>query len=299
MGDPIEELKRCVVQPGSTFHDKLEERLTVVSLKNLPTGHKMLVEEEKMHLLGKWRIVRRLYCVSNDPMAFEGVGWIIDEDIDFCMVCSKQFGFFLYRHHCRCCGNLVCDPCSPDRVVIQELKELGEQRVCLQCYYGQEVVYASRDGPERPELDHPQPQMQTTDNFDVVKGNTDPDARAKETSICDDIQQSKPFSSKSLLPTATVDPTPGVVLKTKTTHGKEKVFINLLHHPSVPHIDSGASDNEAPFTYIGATHTNTDKHGEDCIVVDTAINSEKFHAIDIDRVRKKAFQDEVHRVDLT
>ena len=39
--------------------------------------------------------------VDTDEVVFEGVGWIINDDIDECMVCAKPFGNFQWRHHCR------------------------------------------------------------------------------------------------------------------------------------------------------------------------------------------------------
>ena len=84
---------------------------------------------------GIQRTIHRLYARYEN--GFQGVGWIVDDDIDNCMVCNEEFGFFLRKHHCRSCGNIVCYACSPDEAVIEEMKELGEQRVCVQCFWGQ------------------------------------------------------------------------------------------------------------------------------------------------------------------
>jgi len=48
-----------------------------------------------------------------------------------------------YKHHCRSCGNIVCHSCSPDIAQIHELSGLGKQRVCKQCYWGQDPVYVT------------------------------------------------------------------------------------------------------------------------------------------------------------
>jgi hypothetical protein len=90
---------------------------------------------------GVSRTINRMYAVYEN--GFQGVGWIVDDDIDNCMVCNSEFGFFLRKHHCRSCGNIVCYSCSPDSVVIEEMVAMGEQRVCVQCYWGQYPVYAS------------------------------------------------------------------------------------------------------------------------------------------------------------
>ncbi len=84
---------------------------------------------------GVARKVHRLYAQQKN--GFSGVGWIIDDDILGCMICSKEFGFFFRKHHCRSCGDLVCYNCSPETAVIHEMPEMGLQRVCVQCYWGQ------------------------------------------------------------------------------------------------------------------------------------------------------------------
>jgi hypothetical protein len=41
--------------------------------------------------------------------------WIGDDEFPGCMVCDEEFWLFRRRHHCRACGWLVCDACSPQR----------------------------------------------------------------------------------------------------------------------------------------------------------------------------------------
>jgi hypothetical protein len=91
--------------------------------------------EEVMTFCGEERTVHRYYVSYSN--GFRGVGWIIDSDIDSCIICNNEFGIFLRKHHCRSCGNILCDDCCNNFVVIEEMKELGEQRVCHMCYWGQ------------------------------------------------------------------------------------------------------------------------------------------------------------------
>jgi hypothetical protein len=140
----MEDMRKYVCQPGSNFETAISSRLSVLNARNLARDtcpdRVLFYEEETMYAIGQQRNIKRLY-VRRPNEKHVGVGWVINEDIDFCMICSKQFGFFLYRHHCRSCGNLVCDPCSPFNLVLQELSDTGEpgpQRVCVQCYWGQE-----------------------------------------------------------------------------------------------------------------------------------------------------------------
>ena len=134
-------LKSNVVKPGSELHSKLESRLTVTDINSLNDAI-IYYEDEEIIVHGKPRNVRRLY-VSKADSDHDGVGWIINEDITVCMVCAQAFGFFRWAHHCRSCGNLVCNSCSPETAVIFELQEAGPVRVCIQCYWGQDPVHVS------------------------------------------------------------------------------------------------------------------------------------------------------------
>ncbi len=96
------------------------------------------IRKEEITIKGEKRIVQRQFTRYN--VDFFGVGMIIDEDIMNCMICGVEFGFFTSSHHCRCCGNVVCETCSPHKTVIHEMKKLGPQRVCVQCYWGQVIA---------------------------------------------------------------------------------------------------------------------------------------------------------------
>ncbi|CAO3628540.1 unnamed protein product [Mucor fragilis] len=79
--------------------------------------------------------------------------WESDMDAKLCRVCTKKFGLFSRRHHCRKCGLVVCDQCSPWKVflnpsdILQDPESTLEsvsvlatqqQRVCDKCYYKQQ-----------------------------------------------------------------------------------------------------------------------------------------------------------------
>lgn len=71
------------------------------------------------------------------PFPFSLSGWIVDSDLDNCMICAKPFSslYFRFRHHCRACGNLICGECSPYKTRIASLvKEESMSRVCLNCF---------------------------------------------------------------------------------------------------------------------------------------------------------------------
>lgn len=36
------------------------------------------------------------------------IGWVHDADVQHCMLCRSDFGFFKRKHHCRACGSVIC-----------------------------------------------------------------------------------------------------------------------------------------------------------------------------------------------
>jgi len=87
---------------------------------------------EHVHVGKELKLVRRLYAAS---MTYH-VGWVLDDDVSICMICTSDFGIFNWKHHCRACGYLVCAGCSPYRVPIEEFMQVGEpeSRVCINCF---------------------------------------------------------------------------------------------------------------------------------------------------------------------
>lgn len=130
-------LKANVIKPGSELHAKLDSRMSIMKSFN---EAEVFYEDEEVVVNGKLKKVRRLYARAPNSDSY-GVGWIINEDISSCMVCGVEFGVFRWPHHCRSCGNLVCNPCSPETAVLFEMQELGEVRVCKLCYWGQDPVH--------------------------------------------------------------------------------------------------------------------------------------------------------------
>lgn len=44
--------------------------------------------------------------------------WQPDSEVSECFICHRPFGFLFRRHHCRKCGRVVCNDCSPHRITI-------------------------------------------------------------------------------------------------------------------------------------------------------------------------------------
>jgi len=57
--------------------------------------------------------------------------WVPDSESKACTICCMKFTFTNRRHHCRQCGNIVCQPCSSQKKTIQGQ---GKVRVCGTCF---------------------------------------------------------------------------------------------------------------------------------------------------------------------
>lgn len=63
------------------------------------------------------------------------VGWVVSGDVNCCMDCGAFF-VFSSKHHCRACGNIVCEDCSPYQADVPSLNEEGGSRICRKCFHG-------------------------------------------------------------------------------------------------------------------------------------------------------------------
>ena len=90
------------------------------------------VSVEQILIDRRVKTIRRVYALQH--VNSYKVGWIVDSDVDCCMICLRKFSFFRFRHHCRACGILVCGSCSPFKTHIPLLEEDGGSRVCINCF---------------------------------------------------------------------------------------------------------------------------------------------------------------------
>lgn len=59
--------------------------------------------------------------------------WVPDQDILSCHNCQRDFTSKLSKHHCRACGQGVCDDCSPERRPVPSRGWDHPVRVCINC----------------------------------------------------------------------------------------------------------------------------------------------------------------------
>ncbi len=50
-----------------------------------------------------------------------------------CQLCTSEFSVTFRRHHCRCCGKVVCSACSANKAPLPYLKNRNA-RVCDECF---------------------------------------------------------------------------------------------------------------------------------------------------------------------
>lgn len=133
----------------SKIHRSLKTLQTEIASKKSSYGNaKLLACRPEIVLAGGIkRTIHRLFVDTEDSGVYKALGWVIDQDIDACMICNRNFGLAAFKHHCRACGNIVCNPCSPYMTAVHELPNENPTRVCKQCFYDQEVVYAVIESP--------------------------------------------------------------------------------------------------------------------------------------------------------
>jgi len=62
--------------------------------------------------------------------------WVPDDSSSHCRMCEDRFiMLWRHRHHCRQCGNLICDDCSKGRKRLPELNYFEDERVCDDCVH--------------------------------------------------------------------------------------------------------------------------------------------------------------------
>ena len=57
--------------------------------------------------------------------------WQPDDTAPVCMLCKRGFNIFRWRHHCRICGKVFCNFCTPHRARVQGYLDL--ERICILC----------------------------------------------------------------------------------------------------------------------------------------------------------------------
>eukprot|EP00906_Rhabdomonas_costata_P028931 RCo040882 len=57
--------------------------------------------------------------------------WPAKESVSSCPFCTSKFGVLTWKHHCHCCGRILCDDCCRKRALPPTYPE--PVRVCPEC----------------------------------------------------------------------------------------------------------------------------------------------------------------------
>lgn len=72
--------------------------------------------------------------------------WVPNHERLHCAVCSRTFGTFRPRHHCRSCGEVICGKCSVFKSVEVPGTTLKNVRICSVCNMGVQKAGGREDG---------------------------------------------------------------------------------------------------------------------------------------------------------
>ena len=64
----------------------------------------------------------------------EQPAWMDDAACTACTLCNAEFTVVRRKHHCRCCGAIVCRLCSPDRAAVPGVSNDARVRICASCH---------------------------------------------------------------------------------------------------------------------------------------------------------------------
>jgi hypothetical protein len=97
---------------------------------------------ETVRVMGSTCKMHRIYCKASDTSQYNDIGWILKEDVQYCMICLHRFSWlFDTKEHCRGCGIVICSSCAHrDAVFISALDGCGLQTVGGCCYWGQHTI---------------------------------------------------------------------------------------------------------------------------------------------------------------
>jgi hypothetical protein len=127
-------IKNIVYQPIDQLIKQLRLKQNI-SMNGIE-GQLIDIRESEMRTRGKKYLIKRAFVATTESGVFMNVGWVINNDIEICLICKHFFNFFRWKHHCRACGMLACGFCTYYFSVIMTMEDIGAVRVCVDCFRG-------------------------------------------------------------------------------------------------------------------------------------------------------------------
>jgi hypothetical protein len=124
--EQVEELQESAAQQASTI-SQLEHELQQEKAKNAAQHDPAEVELLKLAKSYLKQTLQLQRTKSGQIRPASKNNWQSDSLVAQCNGCSKRFGTFLRRHHCRGCGKLFCGACCQDNLHL--LSDSGENGV--------------------------------------------------------------------------------------------------------------------------------------------------------------------------
>eukprot|EP00658_Telonema_sp_P-2_P066957 TRINITY_DN55913_c0_g1_i1.p1 TRINITY_DN55913_c0_g1~~TRINITY_DN55913_c0_g1_i1.p1 ORF type:complete len:265 (-),score=69.66 TRINITY_DN55913_c0_g1_i1:335-1129(-) len=141
----------------------LRERHLITSIPELKDGEDDLVQESVVRIVGEQ--MARLRKGEDDfdlnrsmedselmdtieSVNFTVPYWVPDEQCSECTECGSDFGFWNRKHHCRGCGKIFCNDCSPYEGQVPWRK--GDHRMCEKChvFFGDSAKLSASMSPQ-------------------------------------------------------------------------------------------------------------------------------------------------------
>ena len=130
------------ILPEHVCDEDEEEETRRTSLKRL-SRRLVRQEQEENHEAEMFSIEEHSTAISSTSSKKNidsrgekyGVDWEADEDRKECSICRAEFHLLRRRHHCRKCGQIVCNACSNwrERVTTSDGEVKKGKRVCDHC----------------------------------------------------------------------------------------------------------------------------------------------------------------------
>ncbi|OAQ99204.1 hypothetical protein LLEC1_02268 [Akanthomyces lecanii] len=100
-----------VVDLATIMHPHRSNNITE-NAPRLSTGRRSSLRQPYSHTRERSQRHRR------ESPEFVVPRWQPDAEVTLCPICNTQFSIWVRKHHCRKCGRVVCNSCSPHRITI-------------------------------------------------------------------------------------------------------------------------------------------------------------------------------------
>jgi len=102
--DPVTQLRKCC-KIGLRAMSRASEGAPII-LKGEKNILVRVQEEDIVRGKGRRTKLHRV-MLTGEGQHYTNIGWVVDGDAKKCMSCASKFGMFIWRHHCRLCGDAV------------------------------------------------------------------------------------------------------------------------------------------------------------------------------------------------